>query len=139
NVGGLGGKSGIGGNAPTPTPTQRDPLAAQYPPDLVFANIAERLGQQMPRPSAMPRGSRLIQVLQHPLFGARVVAPGLARARAIAQSLQALLGKALPPFRHASRPRLQRSPDFGPALALAFQEDDLSSFGHTLFGSSGPQ
>ena len=139
DVGGLGGKGGIGRDAPTPPPTQRDPLSAQYPPHVVFADITQRLGQQMPRPSTLARRGRVIQLVQHAPFGVRVVAPRLARARAIAQSLQAALSKTLPPFRHPRGPRPQPSRDLDSALPLARQQNDLGSFRHPLLGRSSPE
>lgn len=55
------------------------------------------------------------------------------------QSFQTALSKALPPFRHSSGPRPQRSRNLDGALPLASQQDDLSSFGHAVLGGPGPE
>ncbi len=52
----LGAKAGSVEMHQLPPPTQRDPLSAQYPPHVVFADITERLGQQMPRQVPWPAG-----------------------------------------------------------------------------------
>jgi len=48
-------------------------VLSHYPPDLILAHLAQMLGKQSPIPAAVASRRRLIEHLQDPLLGGRIV------------------------------------------------------------------
>ena len=97
NVGGLGCKLGIVALAPGFAGRQVDLVVSQEPPDILNANIAQRLGQKRSRPSRKSFRRRLVQQRKNPLVGRFRIDRLLARSRLVAETFKSMIGKAIPP------------------------------------------
>ena len=68
HVGGFPGETGIGRDAPTVTPLQRNPMLAQHPPNLMVGDVLQRRGQQGSIPTCIAFGRGVIQLRQDATF-----------------------------------------------------------------------
>ena len=84
-----------------------DFVLAQHAPDLIIANLGQGARQQRPRPLAVSRRGRLIQLGQDALLRIAAIAGRLARPRPVRQPRQTMYEKALPPLRDPRRPGMQ--------------------------------
>ena len=104
----LGGKFGIGADAPRLAPGKVDLVRAQKPPHMLDMNVAERFGDQRPGPVGAACRRRLIELRQNAsasllaVFGLSPAIAGLGEAG------QAILGVAHPPLRRGSSGAAER-------------------------------
>jgi hypothetical protein len=106
NISGLLRKIGIVAFAPGFAGQKIDLVVPQAAPDILNVDIAQRLGQQRPRPPGEPLGRRLVQ--QFPLVGRLRVERFLAGVRFVLKPCEPVVGIAMSPM--ADYPRL--NPDF---------------------------
>ncbi len=134
----FGGKSGVGTDAPTPTPLQMNAVPAQHPPYVARRHIPHRLGHQAPRPARVARRRRLVQARQYPPLRHRVVAPldpGSRRVRKTAQPRPLVTD---PPLAHRRRPHPQRRGDVQIALPIRRRQDHPCPERHALLALRRP-
>ena len=81
HVCGLRAELGIGGDTPTAAPLELDAAAAQDAPDLVGADIAQRVSQQRAVPLPVTRRRWFIEQRQNTVFGLTIIGARLAGAR----------------------------------------------------------
>src|ERR1700693_5915308 len=101
NVGGLGRKLRVSGNAPTVAPFQFDALLAQNARDLIGGNIGQMLGNRPPIPAPIARRWVSIKELQHPFDCDFIIFGRLSTARRVLQSSDSVTQK--PPAPLADR------------------------------------
>ncbi len=134
DVGRLGGKLRIGADAPGAAALELDAMLAQDRVDLVLRHIAQRLGEQAAVPGGIPAGRGLVQQGQDALFRCRAVAHRLARARRVAQAVQAIGGKARAPLAHRGRRQPHARGDVRGGLAFGRGQYDLGPGHHAPLG-----
>ena len=107
------------------------------PPDLILAHLAQMLGQQSPIPAAVASRRRLIERLQDPLLGGRIVlAPLFSRPGSVQKAGNSVLSKPSQPLAHARRAGLHPCCDLFAVQTTGGQKNDSGTFHHTPFGFS---
>src|SRR5258708_20543686 len=109
-------------------------VLSHYPPDLILAHLAQMLGQQSPVPAAVASRRRLIERLQDPLLGGRIVlAPLFSRPGSVQKAGNSILSKPSHPLAHARRAGLHPCSDLLPVQTILGQKNDSGTFHHTTF------
>jgi len=139
NVRRLLGEGGIGADAPTASPRERNLVAAQHAPDLVLGDVAQFPGQQGAIPTGVTRRRRRIQSRQHPPLVFGCVVPRLAAARRVAQTRQALVREPAPPLADRRCPRPQPLRHRSVAQPLGQRQHHFRPERHAPFGLAGRQ
>jgi hypothetical protein len=104
DVGRLGRELGVGRETPGLAPGEVDPLAAQEPPDVLIADVAQGGREQRRGPTGEARGRRPVERGQDAPVDRRVIGLGLARARRIGEPGEPVFGEPHPPLAdHAAR------------------------------------
>src|SRR4029077_15654614 len=112
-------------------------VLSHYPPDLILAHLAQMLGKQSPVPAAVASRRRLIERLQDPLLGGRIIfAPLFTRPGSVQKAGNSILGKASQPLAHARRAGLHPCCDLLAVQTIGAQKKDSVSFQPKPFGFS---
>ena len=112
-------------------------VLSHYPPDLILVHLAPMLGKQSPVPAAVASRRRLIERLQDPLFGGRIVlAPLFTRPGSVQKAGNSILSKPSQPLAHARRAGFHPCCDLLAVQTIGGQKNDSGSFHHTPFGFS---
>lgn len=138
DAGRFAGKLRAGRHTPSAPTAQRDAATSEHAPNLLSADIAERLGEELAGPSGLSGRRRFSELLENAFLGLGVVLARLAGSRLVGQAGETLAGKARAPLRHPCRSSSQLCRDLQVRPSLGRQQDDANSFGHTLFGLLGP-
>jgi hypothetical protein len=125
-------------DTPVAPSLKMNPVAAQYPPNLVTRDIAQPFGQQFPRPSAITRRRLLIEHGQNESLRILFLNRLGSRSRSVAQYLQATTCKASAPFPPPCRAHINLTSDQVPASAGRGGKDDSCPQNQALLGFRAP-